>query len=1566
MSRYSDYQKKLMPWVNAKNFIKRHRVILIIIAASAFTAAAALTSTKGIVRDETIVSDHITYGDVLAYGSSAFMGKASYEFSEAKEDSWSSLVPSNVGEYKMRAKGENSFGGAYYGGVHYFTIDPYATACELASTTYTYGSKPSLKIDLCGGDKVDGYDIVYDDISKDSPTASIENLKITNSSGEDVTGNYAITFSSGEVTFNPLSVSINFSKKSFTYDQASHSLEDGDYTLSRNLVDGDELRFEKNSITDAGSMDAIKDGSIKILRDGEVDVTKHYNLFINYGSLTVDPAPVSLSSVSATKEYDGQPFSSYEYALYDEKSGLCGGDEIEFTFEDHSTQIAPGTYLNNFTYSFSPYSAGTNYKVVSETPGALTITKRRLSVSVAGTHTYAGSNFAGKIPEDEISVISGSLVSGHKLTCAVESEQSCLNKAPLLSTTIVDADGKDVTDCYQISVNSDNLFYQKKELTITAQDISVEYDGKDHVGAYEVEGLVSGDVIQYKSGAGIPTYRNVIDTTYTPDVSAIYSSNGVDRTKYYNVSCIGASFSIRKRPLTIHLEFSRDYAAFGASIEGALSDGEYSFLGNTSLAENHSINIVPSDIYLTPRFDVQITDEYGSDVTANYDYQLDLGSISFSKSTLVVNELSTTHTYNGKSQTISEPNISGLRNGDFAQLSWDDSNRRKTRVGDYDFTFRIEKIYNSSHEDVTKHYTFNDSYSAHLKIEKASPVTVTLITSNGYDGREYTPIQGTDYTVEGLAASGSDSVAISMNEDIYLNPKSTNYDVTITNSLINETVNDCYQSIVKKNAENIDWKPGALTVTAETRTVVYNGQATSASIEVAGLATNDLVRFKLNGQTYTANSSKTIPLSNPNVGTYPLNVEIVGVEHQTTWTKNWTEEENYYSSVTAVSGAITITKRPLNIQILKHGSDTTNKYSPYCYIDQDNDPTITGVVAGQKLRFTYSSNGDQVDYVPHIYDSGNVEVTSNYNITINGGDTQDRIPLTLKYKTTNQIYDAKSHSGELEVLGKPAGCDAEITLKDNPEEYEAKYAGESVTFAPEVESIKDSEGIDEAALYDVTTIQGTLTIIQRPITVSIQGDKTYNGSLFSANSLYEYSDYTITDCYGGNTLPGGDTMTITPIDDGTGSIFNHTATADDFSIVIRSSDGTNVTYCYDITVNVNFTFNKANVDILSNGDSFTYDGQKHSGSTNAAQAKGSDRVSIANSRSSEETEPGTYDYVIDVVSIVSSQGDDRSAYYNLPASGTSTFKINKRSISIEFPTYYNKYLAGATTFDINEDFNDGKFSYTAKNLPDGFKVKFSTNPFKTGPSAGGTYKFNEYIDLNSIQIVDSNGVDKTANFNINVKGSFVVEEVLDVTIWCKDVIKTYDGTPFKASDLSWSCSWLPSGYELMYRKTKLVPSGVDAGKYAAPEVILASDFYISKNGTEMKAGSYSINVSQQPTFEIAKCKMTFKTPDLKGYYMGDELELSCGEATLTKAPCTVSKGEKANQFLCNNGDVITLIPSTETYTITDPNSPDNPTSNGSVSSPWTAIVTRNGVDVTYNYEISFEYGSVTIVDPWAV
>ena len=1570
VSRYSDYEKKLAPWVKAKNFVRRHRILLIALASASACVAIALASTKGIVSEEVVVKDTLTYGDVLSYGASAFLGKASYEFSPADEDNWTSAIPKLVGEYKMRAKADNSFGGAYYGEVHYFTIEPFKTTCSIPLTSYTYGTTPGISIELTGGDKVASYEIAYDDLSKEKPLAKVDKLRIEDSSGADVTANYEIDGAVStpvEVTLKPVSLALAFSSSSWVYDGASHSLGEDEYELKGSLVEGDRLSFEKDTIIAAGEKEAVKSGSVKILREEngkETDVTCHYSIDVSYGSLSVLKAPVSIESASKSKVYDGSPFSKSEYESC-EILGLIGEDAINVDYGDQSSNIFPGEYENIFSYSFASVEAEGNYEVDTPVFGTLEIKKRHLTVEIAGEHRYEGSKFAGTLPSSEVSA--PNLAPGDTIECYVESEESCLGGKPSVMCKISNEAGQDVTSCYEITLDSKKLTYLKRELTVEAKEVSEMYDGKSHSGSFSYEGLVNGEHLEYKS----EPYSGVEVTSldYAPEVNRIYVSGdeGDDRTAYYDISCKKAKFEIYKRPITVTLHVDRSYSDDGTSIEGelALSEEKIEYaIGGEGLVEGHRLLIEPKNIYTAPEFTYTIYDADNKDVTKNYEIQKDESDVSFKQSSLLVDNLSLETTYDGKYHQVS-PTFRGLKEGD--SVKWKSDPERQFMAGEYTPTLEIESIVNSKSEDVTKHYSFLPSYTARLKINAASPVTVTLTISGSYGGSDFAPSEANgDFTVDGL--QDGDTAKVTLNKDPFLYPDSTDFEVSITHDSPKADVTSCYQSITKENANNITWEKGPLTVEAFEKSVVYNGSAASAQVKVSGLATYDRVSFTCNGTKYSnrANGNISISLGKSDIGDYPVEVSEVSVKHL-----SGGDASAYYSSIEGKSSFVHITARPLQIKLRQHGSEKKD------YEVVDLGSSDSGLATGQSIRLRFSAvDADYVDYYPSVVNSAGKDVTSNYAFSLEGTSkdhlTFARIPLTVSYADTTAVYDGELHLGEVEVnTTTPDYCNVgkesskyTVELTEDPkdkEKYGKRYAGDSVTFVPTVKAITDS-GVDETDLFKVTTSSGTLSITKRPLTIVIKGSMTYNGSLFSNRTLSKglneasldsgYDYYVVDGTYNGVEslgLASTDSISISPKDDGKGTIIGNKTNEDWFDISIKCGNEERKGN-YDITVEADYTFNKGEVSISTSGGSYTYSGNEYQG-TAKAYAYGSDTAKATASEESKQTEAGHYEYEVTVVSVSSSKGEDRTPYYNLKTE-TASFDINKRSVRVKFKDI--TVFATGKPFDYDEYW--GEMTPTVTGLPSGYEIKSEDYAFPTGPSEVGTYSFaTGYEYQPSVKIVNASGEDKTSNFNVSFSGTITIQERLDLAVSFLANTKVYDGKPFSATDLVWVTdpTTIPLGCTLVYETKREVPSEAGVGTYSLEEPIEESCFYIKrKNGKRLLKDCYTLTFANQPSFSITPCKIEFTTPDIYDWYDGESFEIGCGSATPN-----VSLKKKSSNVFSGNGDTITLKPSHETYEITGPGT----FSNGSEEEPWTYEITDGeGLDAKANYEITFKYGTITI------
>ena len=245
-------------------------------------------------------------------------------------------------------------------------------------------------------------------------TTSIDlnNLRVVDASGNDVTRNYSIRTVNGAITINAsnasqqqrsnVSLSVTAKSGTFTYDGNEHKLNE--YTSS-GLVDGDIIEkvvFKPSSvITNVGTQpNEIQSVVIKSANGGAVDASK-YNINYYSGTLTVTKFPLTLTAVSDEKVYDGKALNNKSVkasALANANHKLSADYEV---FDSNGNTIKngpvdPGVYtkkVSNVKITSGSTDVTPNYDV-RLIDGTLKITGTSGESSRATTTTaYYGSTF---------------------------------------------------------------------------------------------------------------------------------------------------------------------------------------------------------------------------------------------------------------------------------------------------------------------------------------------------------------------------------------------------------------------------------------------------------------------------------------------------------------------------------------------------------------------------------------------------------------------------------------------------------------------------------------------------------------------------------------------------------------------------------------------------------------------------------------------------------------------------------------------------------------------------------------------------------------------------------------------------------------------------------------------------------------------------------------------------------------------------------------------------------------------------------------------------------------------
>ena len=298
----------------------------------------------------------------------------------------------------------------------------------------------------------------------------------------DKTGRYIVTAANnGKLVINPVTgqlITITANSASKTYDGTP--LTDNGFTFTQGvLADGDVLTaVVEGSATNVGDegKNVVKS---YVVKRGETDVTKNYTFTDSVdGKLTINPRPVTLTSETASKEYDGTPLTKPNVTVTGD--GFVAGEVTGITATGSVTFVDDGEVPNAITYT-----EGANYKesnyTITKNEGKLTITQRT-DIIVITTPTRSRA-YNGKKLLDYQCTYTGTIADGDELIMTFPEDDGLINagsKPNQYERYRVErkSDGRDVTNNYTFGESIiGTLTVTPVAIELTAASDSKQYDG---------------------------------------------------------------------------------------------------------------------------------------------------------------------------------------------------------------------------------------------------------------------------------------------------------------------------------------------------------------------------------------------------------------------------------------------------------------------------------------------------------------------------------------------------------------------------------------------------------------------------------------------------------------------------------------------------------------------------------------------------------------------------------------------------------------------------------------------------------------------------------------------------------------------------------------------------------------------------------------------------------------------------------------------------------------------------------------------------------------------------------
>ena len=966
----------------------------------------------------------------------------------------------------------------------------------------------------------------------------------------DMSGFYDITLRSGTLTVTPRKIGFELGSAEKVYDGTP--LTCAEYEQTGECVSGQTPEFYGwSQLTRAG--EAENTAFVSIL-DGSRDVTDNYDITVTAGTLTVEKRGIEIASADESFSYCGYYIGGSEYSVIGE---LAASDSVSVTFD--AGAIVAGEYENAFDVRFygdagdvtDCYDVVTTFGTLTVTPVSVTIETANESFVYDGTaHTGSVYTFTdGKlVGSDELSVdFTGSVAFVRDSGSENSAEFSIYN--PIAGEYVQDS-------CYDITVNFGTLAVTARPITITMDSGEWMYDGTAHsLSSGRADDLADGDVLTVYSLSEITDVGEVV---YNELYSFTVMRGDEDVTENYLLTAAyPGRLAVTQRPVSITAS-DGEKVYDGSPVS---PDEPFYTVGGYGIADGQREDV--RTIY-TPIIragsvqhyidSVTVYDDSGRDVTRNYLITAVSGTLTVTPRSLTLTSDDLSKMYDGSPLTGADYNAigvtaahgyaggvgiggDGIAQTDELSIEWSGSLlfAGTTDGGNtYGATLTHETL-----GDVTDCYYITYYYGS-LTVTRR-PLTLTSDDlSKMYDG---TPLTGADGGEAGVTAKygytdgidiggyglatgeGGDYMTVTFIGSVTHVDESGNslntFDVSVTHSGLyaNSLCTSSYDITYIFGSLGITERPLTVTTVGEEKT--YDGLPASPEIVTDGLAGTDALKASyediIRAGTYFDVIPTELTALNSLDGSDPV------------------KRGDY--DITLIGGDIVINRRSVTLT-----SDSLEKEydgSPLTGADY-NSPGVTA-------EHGYSGGTDVGGEMLASTDSVTIDYDGEITIF---GRTSNTFSYTFVHETlgdVNDCYDVITDNGTLTVTPRRvtlAAADMEFVydgrrLDSHAAEYEGIYAatfgslveghtavfvsyaadgsitepGESTTHvAPSSDSVKIFDGsADVTANYDITTDNGTLTIVRRPLKYeTASASKVYDGTPLIAPEVI-YADGALLD-----------------------------------------------------------------------------------------------------------------------------------------------------------------------------------------------------------------------------------------------------------------------------------------------------------------------------------------------------------------------------------------------------------------------------------------------------------------------
>ena len=872
-------------------------------------------------------------------------------------------------------------------------------------------------------------------------------------------------------------------------------------TISYSTDGGATWTTESPTIKDVGTMTV----TARATNPNYVTAEKTY-------TLTVNKRPVTLTSDTASKAYDGTPLTRPDVTVTGD--GFVTDEVTDIRATGSVTHVAENEVTNTITYTEGENFKASNYTITVKegklriTPVAIELTAASDSKPYDGTaltnngYTITSGKFVGEEGLASVTVegsqtlvgSSNNVITGHELKEGTLPENYAIS--------YVDGELKvtDRAEKYTITVkaNSGSKTYDGTKLTVDGfETLSFAVEGN----TYTVEGLTA-----HAEGTNVSDSKTVTVT----GTAIVKDAEGNDVTAQFTVTTKDGTLTIKKRTVTLTSESAhKEYDGTPLTRPDVTMTGDGFVNGEvTDIRATGSVTTVADGT-------VKNTIVYTKGANFNPDnYTITevLGElyIETNSNTITITAKSDGKIYDGTPLTNSGYTYTEgvLAEGDVLTATVEGS---ITNFGTVDNVVTGYKVMRGD-VDVTNNYTFGESGKGTLTIKKRTVTLTSETASKVYDG---TPLTRPNVAVAGDGFVEGEATDIRATGSI-LNAVDSPVTNTITFTPGADFNADNY--IVTKSEGTLTITPITgkivVTVTGHTGTAVYDGTAhTVTGYDVA--VSNPL---------YTAADfafDGTASVTGTDAGGYPMGLAESQFRNASA---NFTEV-----SFVVNDGGLTVDKRPVTLS-----SVTDSKVYDRTPLTR-SDVTVGGMgfvsgevtdirATGSVLNVSEGTVPNPIEFTPTAaFKAGNY--TIEYHVGTLSVTPAARATVVVTGKTATFVYDGQPHtvtgftndgrSRDITVTLLRAGADSATGTEINRYNM-GLTAADFIASSPNYRKV-DVEVVD--GYLDIVTVNVNVTI-------TVRGNRdtvTYDGS---EHSVTGYEIVSVTTNVGRNVTMNGLTLKL--------------------------------------------------------------------------------------------------------------------------------------------------------------------------------------------------------------------------------------------------------------------------------------------------------------------------------------------------------------------------------------------------------------------------------------------------------